>query len=308
MNREVAVFQTQCSGLCKPRTAETRPYVPEPQTQGHSAEGRMKALEWNWMWQAAKQGKAGWDKGRIRVQKENRSRTADRGFVPMLGTWEDLTGWKKRSHRTWEDRQAGQSAAPVQKPEWAPFYRLLGEAFIFISSPLGFLLHIYFPRWAPTGQMLMLHTHCAGALHAGAQSILPTPLVGGCYSSHLIAKETGLEQMTSPQFYEQALEEPGFESRLSGRKCMLSTPLLSALISKWKRGVTDILYQVSHLVLTAPPWGRSAYYPTWWKKKLAAKRALSRAPLPGPGGTKVWTQETNLEFRPPATSFLERRA
>lgn len=101
--------------------------------------------------------------------------------------------------------------------------------------------------------MLMLHTHCAGALHAGAQSILPTPLVGGCYSSHLIAKETGLEQMTSPQFYEQALEEPGFESRLSGRKCMLSTPLLSALISKWKRGVTDILYQVSHLVLTAPP-------------------------------------------------------
>ena len=125
-----AVFQTQCSGLWEPRAMEPRPCVPEPPTRRHSGQGRMKALEWNWMWQAAKQGKAGWDKDLIRVQTENSSGTAGRGFVPKLKTWEDLRGWRRRSHRTLEDQEASQSAASVQKPEQGPFLQPPGEAFL----------------------------------------------------------------------------------------------------------------------------------------------------------------------------------
>lgn len=92
------------------------------------------------------------DKSLIRVQTENSGRTADGGFVPTLGTWEDLTGWGRRSHGTLEDCEAGPSAASAQKPEQAPF---LGP------SP-GFLLHICFPPGAATEEVYPVHALCWG--------------------------------------------------------------------------------------------------------------------------------------------------
>lgn len=101
MDYEAAVFQTQCSGFWELRMMETRPRVPEAHTQGHSGQDESPGMELTVT--DSQSGQSQRDKGLIRVQTENSGGTADLGFVPKLETWEDLTGWSSRSHRTLGD-------------------------------------------------------------------------------------------------------------------------------------------------------------------------------------------------------------
>ena len=188
-----AVFQTQCSGLWEPRAMEPRLCVPEPHIRRHSGQGRMKALEWNWMWQAAKQGKAGWDKDLIRVQTENSSeqqaealfqssrpgRTSEGGGGGHTGPWRI----KKPANQLPQCRS--QSRAPfcslLGKPSWTlrQFYLL----WILLAHLNTFLPQLTLMESLPCAQ-------CWGFAPIHAQSILQSPPLGGCCLPHFIAKET----------------------------------------------------------------------------------------------------------------------
>lgn len=77
------------------------------------------------------------DKGLIRVQTENRGRTAGGGFVPTLGTWEDPAGWGRRSHGTLE-RCNSAHQQPQPRSQSRPLSAASLEAqVVLFAPPLG---------------------------------------------------------------------------------------------------------------------------------------------------------------------------
>ena len=113
-----------------------------------------------------------------------------------------------------------------------------------------------------------------------AQSILQSPPLGGCYLPHFIAKETEAQfKRQTHSFMNRPWRNQDLNPDCLAQKCTLSQSLLFYLHWFLTGGSSGAKHFVSCLICSSqcPHEVGLSIIPTFWKPKLASKRALSRS-------------------------------